>query len=168
MLVHANRVRAVELLRTTGLLAALVPELAEQSTDAWRHALAVLERLWEPSFSLSLAAFIGASAASSAVKLASEVCERWRLSNKEAERTIWLLANRALVQSARQVPWPRLQRLLIEEGIDELLPPAGPDRATVLAAFELDKAAYEVLYELAHRPEWVDIPTAAVSRLLDG
>jgi maltokinase len=54
------------------------------------------------------------------------------------------------------------------EGIDALLPPAGPDRATVLAAFELDKAAYEVLYELAHRPEWVDIPSAAVSRLLGG
>ncbi|MEO6120899.1 MAG: phosphotransferase [Acidimicrobiales bacterium] len=54
------------------------------------------------------------------------------------------------------------------DGIDALLPPAGPDRDTVRAVFELDKAVYEVLYEQAHRPDWVDIPTAAVRRLLSG
>ena len=34
--------------------------------------------------------------------------------------------------------------------------------------FELDKAVYEVAYELAHRPELVDLPVQAVERLLDG
>ncbi|HVM01085.1 MAG TPA: hypothetical protein VM263_00325 [Acidimicrobiales bacterium] len=52
-------------------------------------------------------------------------------------------------------------------GIDDLLPAAGPDRDAVLAAFEVDKAVYEVLYERAHRPDWVDIPLRAVRRLLD-
>ena len=54
------------------------------------------------------------------------------------------------------------------EGIDALLPAPGAHRAAVLAAFELDKALYEVLYELAHRPDWVEIPLAAVRRLLAG
>lgn len=54
------------------------------------------------------------------------------------------------------------------DGIDDLLPPAGADRQVVLAAFEMDKAVYEILYERDHRPDWVDIPTEAVRRLLDG
>jgi maltokinase len=36
----------------------------------------------------------------------------------------------------------------------------------VLRAFELDKAVYEVTYELAHRPAWVAIPASAVRRTL--
>jgi maltokinase len=50
------------------------------------------------------------------------------------------------------------------DGIDALLPPEGDDRDRLLRAFELDKAVYEVIYELAHRPDWVDIPASAVRR----
>jgi len=50
-------------------------------------------------------------------------------------------------------------------GIDDLLPSEeGCD--LVQSAFELDKAVYEVAYEQAHRPDWVDIPRTAVDRLL--
>jgi maltokinase len=52
------------------------------------------------------------------------------------------------------------------EGVDELLPAVDGDRDKVLRAFELDKAVYEVIYELAHRPDWVDIPASAVRRTL--
>ena len=51
-------------------------------------------------------------------------------------------------------------------GIDALLPAEPDDRARVLRAFELDKAVYEITYELAHRPDWVVIPAAAVRRAL--
>jgi len=51
------------------------------------------------------------------------------------------------------------------EGIGALLPADPGDRATVLAAFELDKAVYEVAYELAHRPEQVGIPISGIERL---
>ena len=52
------------------------------------------------------------------------------------------------------------------EGIGALLPADEAARRTVLAAFELDKAVYEVAYELGHRPEQVGIPLAGVQRLL--
>ncbi len=39
--------------------------------------------------------------------------------------------------------------------------------ADLLAAFQLDKALYEVVYEARNRPTWLTIPTDAVVRLLD-
>ncbi|HET6968546.1 MAG TPA: phosphotransferase [Ornithinibacter sp.] len=39
------------------------------------------------------------------------------------------------------------------------------DLGALLAAFELDKAMYEVVYEARNRPGWVDIPLGAVRRL---
>jgi maltokinase len=37
----------------------------------------------------------------------------------------------------------------------------------LLAAFELDKALYELGYELANRPDWVAIPVGGILRVLD-
>lgn len=49
---------------------------------------------------------------------------------------------------------------VIQSEKPELLP---HDIAGPLAAMELDKAAYEVLYELNNRPEWLPIPLAALN-----
>lgn len=49
-----------------------------------------------------------------------------------------------------------------------LLPQSRASRDALLSVFELDKAVYEVAYELAHRPEMVDLPIQAVERLLAG
>lgn len=38
--------------------------------------------------------------------------------------------------------------------------------AALLAAFQLDKALYEVVYEARNRPTWLSIPTSAITRLL--
>lgn len=40
------------------------------------------------------------------------------------------------------------------------------DHTALLAAYELDKALYEVVYEASNRPTWVTIPIAAIDRLL--
>ena len=37
----------------------------------------------------------------------------------------------------------------------------------LLQAFVLDKAFYELAYELNNRPEWVGIPVAGILRLLE-
>jgi maltokinase len=52
------------------------------------------------------------------------------------------------------------------EGVRALVPGSEADFDTVLWAFTLDKAVYEVTYEMAHRPDWVDIPASAVRNLL--
>lgn len=53
------------------------------------------------------------------------------------------------------------------EGVAAVLPAADADRRLVQAAFELDKAVYEVGYEQSHRPDWVGIPLSAVHRILE-
>ena len=55
-----------------------------------------------------------------------------------------------------------------EEGVDALLPTDPAGRAALLAAFELDKAVYELDYELSHRPDLVSIPLAGIDRLVRG
>lgn len=49
-----------------------------------------------------------------------------------------------------------------------LLPRSRASRDALLSVFELDKAVYEVAYELAYRPDLADLPIQAVERLLDG
>ena len=56
---------------------------------------------------------------------------------------------------------------LSTDGIGALLPSSEVDRDTVLQAFELDKAVYEVGYELGYRPDLVAIPLAGVARVLE-
>jgi maltokinase len=49
-----------------------------------------------------------------------------------------------------------------------LLPPGEDALRRLLAVFELEKAVYELRYELDNRPDWVRIPVAGISRLLAG
>ena len=52
--------------------------------------------------------------------------------------------------------------------VDPALLPAG-DAAIerLLAVFELEKAVYELRYELDNRPEWVGISVAGIERLMN-
>jgi maltose alpha-D-glucosyltransferase/alpha-amylase len=46
-----------------------------------------------------------------------------------------------------------------------LLPSQGEDLETLLQVFVLDKALYELGYELNNRPDWVHIPLSGLLRL---
>jgi len=47
-----------------------------------------------------------------------------------------------------------------------LLPPSEQAIERLLSVFELEKAVYELRYELDNRPEWIGIPVAGIERLL--
>lgn len=55
-----------------------------------------------------------------------------------------------------------------KEATESFLAGYGPvSQPTLLDAYVLDKALYEVAYETNNRPDWVHIPLAAVNRVLD-
>ena len=121
MLVDPRRVRAVRLLRETGLAAAILPEIVplDPAGDArLDHALAMLERLVEPSFPLALATllhpFIDAEATLA-------VCRRWRLSNRCSQRAAWLVEHHAALRDPQALRRSQLQPILIAEDIGDLL-----------------------------------------------
>jgi maltokinase len=54
------------------------------------------------------------------------------------------------------------------EAVEPSLLPGGPEAVhRLLTIFELEKAVYELRYELHNRPEWVSIPVAGVLRMLE-
>ena len=78
-----------------------------------------------------------------------------------------------LVRGA-EVPadWERRARGLFLDGylasVDPALLPVGREAVDrLLAVFELEKAVYELRYELDNRPDWVGIPVAAIQRLIE-
>ncbi|HEY8339182.1 MAG TPA: alpha-amylase family glycosyl hydrolase, partial [Egibacteraceae bacterium] len=77
---------------------------------------------------------------------APPVAQRWR----DEARRAFLSGYRATAEEAGVVPATRR------------------DVEVLLGAFELDKAVYELGYELANRPAWVGIPLAGILRVLDG
>lgn len=59
----------------------------------------------------------------------------------------------------RAVRWAQHNRLAFLKGY------GGDIAPELLRAYEIDKALYEVAYESAHRPNWVDLPLHALDRL---
>ena len=121
MLEEAGRAGAVRMLLDTGLAQAILPEIVPSDSAAQQklaESLAVLERLAQPGFPLALAALLGdMTDAEGAVKIG----RRWRLANKEIERTEWLLAHRQSLQGARTRLWSIVQPIVVAPGIDDLL-----------------------------------------------
>jgi predicted trehalose synthase len=68
--------------------------------------------------------------------------------------------------------WEEQARVRFLEGylqtVDPTLLPSGQVAIErLLAVYELEKAVYELRYELDNRPDWVGIPVAGIQRLID-
>jgi poly(A) polymerase len=150
MLVHRNRVIAMDMAMDVGLITAVLPPLAQQkglpideSTrldgDLWGHTLKVLELLPDPpSFALAFAALlhdVGKPSTRSTHlgregtydqekaggRIADELCRWLKLSNAERERVVWLVNHHRSLVGAETLRASKLKRILAEPGIDELL-----------------------------------------------
>jgi predicted trehalose synthase len=68
--------------------------------------------------------------------------------------------------------WEEQARQRFLEGylgtVDQSLLPSGSTAIErLLSVFELEKAVYELRYELNNRPDWVKIPVAGILRMLE-
>ncbi len=121
MLVVPRRSMAVRLAVETGLASAILPEIVPSDEPEGRRlddTLAVLDRLRQPGFPLALAALLVPVVGRAGAR---KVCKRWRLSNQETDRVGWLVEHHAALERARSSPWSRVQKILIAEGIEDLL-----------------------------------------------
>ncbi len=143
MLTEQGRVRAVRLLDDSGLAAVLMPHWAAAPADVRDAAVQTLARLERPGFELALAALF---AGLLGPKEAASLGRRWKLSNKEIERTIWLVEHcRDLIDADRR-PWSQVQPLLATEGADDLI-------ALTAALFPAAESALGFCRECRSRPE---------------
>lgn len=141
MLVHPQRAEAVRLLGESRLLWEILPESRASFTlsdkglpadvakvAAWRRTLDTMRLLREPSFSLALAGLlwevvlaVQRDSGRTLRKSVEEITRRWKLSNAEMRTTRWLVEHVADIQSASDLPWPRIQRVLIHDNAVDLV-----------------------------------------------
>jgi len=155
MLVDTNRGKALQLLKETQLLFHVLPEVAELSTQDFSDTVRVLDALHQPTLALGVAALL--SFAVPDASLVGTVGRRFRYTNKEIERAAWLLANRESIASAAALQWPRLQRILSNDGATELV------ALQAATAGEADAVVILCRERLAWPKEKLDPPS-----LLDG
>ena len=141
--------RAFELLDTSGLLRAILPEVAamqgvRQSPDfhpegdVWEHTLRVLAQLDGHSETLALAALLHDVAkpltagrkgsritfyghCEQGADVAADICQRLRRSRETWERVDYLVRHHLRLTSAPEMRLSTLKRFLAEDGIEELL-----------------------------------------------
>src|SRR5262249_13340027 len=150
LLVDPHRARGVNLLFETGLVRAILPELVPMkglpqglpgapNGDLWDHVVRVLELLPSvPSFPLAFAALLHDVGKPRTVgrtpdkytfyyhehvgcRLASDICQRLKLSNAERERVEWLVEKHQFLADARKMRLSKLKTILAHPGIRELL-----------------------------------------------
>ena len=121
LLRHANRRRGLALLQESALLAEVLSELTCEGTG-WSQTLESLDALDEPSVAVAIAALLRTvHVRSASIKTAEGICRRWKLSNEELAGVLLCLKNETTIRNAQTVHWPKLQRVLTVDRIEELM-----------------------------------------------
>jgi tRNA nucleotidyltransferase/poly(A) polymerase len=128
ILCDPNRQTGLELLQESGLWRVVLPEYADlgepERTACWEQLETILGQLQTEQFSTALAATlwpVDQLPQSDTTSLVARLARRWRLARLEQSETEWLLKQVTITRHARQVPWPQLQRVLIDDSASELL-----------------------------------------------
>jgi len=134
MLVDSERRRAVELIRQVRLLSQIFPELepvlgaeTEPTPPEPFHRLEqMLHLLDAPLFETALAVllhglFTAETPAAEVARTVGRICRRLRLSNRETERTVWLLGHQYDLDNAPRWKPAELKRLLAHPFSRDLL-----------------------------------------------
>jgi len=133
MLVSPHRRRGVRLVQQHGLLPVIIPELSEIAAASepgqWAHVLEMLDQLESPGFELALATllqYLPASGGESKRDREREgtvagVARRLRLSNQQADRTVWLVAHQHDLDEAPTLPIAKLKRTLAHPFAGDLI-----------------------------------------------
>ena len=113
MLAGPNRALAMELLRTSKLLAEILPagESLYSDSENWELTLAALARLEEPDFSTAAAIALRTIVAKE--EGVREISDRWKLSNDERKSIQWICQNQESLAAAHQKRWSEVQPLLL-------------------------------------------------------
>jgi maltokinase len=89
-------------------------------------------------------------------------------------RSFAYVAEAGEILGTRDMPedWEERARAAFLEGYfrevdSNLLPPGQESTNKLLSVFELEKAVYELNYEINNRPDWVGIPVKSIARLLE-
>ena len=105
----------------TGLAAVILPEVVPSKGtpgEEFERSLRVIDHFNSPGFPLVLAGLLHNQID---VAGAEKICRRWRLSNRQTDRVTWLVKNHAALKGARAKRWSELQKIVVSEGIDDLL-----------------------------------------------
>ena len=116
MLASPNRAIAARLLRESGLLGEILNDGASlyQDSKAWEETLASLERLGEEDFSSAASILLEPIIIASGVIL---IVEQWKLSNDERDSIQWICKNWSTLDRAEQLPWSKLQPILLHRDV---------------------------------------------------
>lgn len=124
ILAHTRRRMGIQLLDQCGLLTRVFPELhpfVQAPSDnplstVWQKTLEILDRLEQPSPATAMAALLRSLTVGESDDLHKirRIGQRLRLNNAEIAEIDFLIHHESMIRTARQQPWPRLQRILIQ------------------------------------------------------
>ncbi len=121
MLLHPSRRRAVELLQDSGLLEQVLPATRDWVTDdeQLQTILSRLQRLRQPTLAVALTTLLEPSLDDESSLV--DICRELRLPNEVASTGVWMLQAAPVIEDARQLPWSRVQPVLVDPRIDQAL-----------------------------------------------